>query len=258
MKTLPTLMAATVLAGMSVFIHATAALADAIEDQLKVCQEGTWESLGFESQGACVGLVASGQVLVWDLFGDFLLFPDQENPNRDRNGNLEVWHFLSSTGLDHDPATYVLLPNFRIVFDGAREQWDDGNAASFFTPLVGVQKFLEVGIMHPTDTQLAIVSWQSPINGIVSISGEFLDRDPGGGDGIVWSVDHDTTPGVVTLAEGTIKGPPAAFSDNFGFNLTVPVAEGDFLDFIVDPGPGGFGFDTTVFDVTIVGPMPMD
>ena len=48
---------------------------------------------------------------VWNLESDFQVFPNQENPNRDSCGNLNIWYFLSSTTLTRNPP-YTLLPNF--------------------------------------------------------------------------------------------------------------------------------------------------
>ena len=143
MYTFKKLATAILIAGATALVT-TPVVAD--DQQQRACKEGVWQSLGFASQGDCVSLVSSGDVLAWNFFDDFLLSPNQENPNRDRNGNLDVWYFLTSTSLVHDPTTYFLLPNFRLDFNGDREHWDDGTGGGGLAPpLVGVVLSQEVG-----------------------------------------------------------------------------------------------------------------
>ncbi|MBJ7898841.1 MAG: hypothetical protein GC158_02720 [Cyanobacteria bacterium RI_101] len=72
-------------------------------------------------------------VYEWNLAEDFLIVPNQLNPNPDTYGNSDVWYFLRSTSLTHNPATYDLLSEFvpdveftHIYFDvGNVQQWRD-------------------------------------------------------------------------------------------------------------------------------------
>ncbi|MEQ1897089.1 MAG: hypothetical protein ABL971_06830 [Vicinamibacterales bacterium] len=229
------------------------ALASA-QAQKRTCKDGTWQALGFPSQGACQNLVRSGTVLAWNAREDFALSPNEENPNPDRNGFLNVWHFLSSTGPAHDPATYGLLPQYEVRGHG-REAWTTpAPGGTFPAPLVGVvNQFAE---LHPGNAgELAILGWRSPVSGTVNVVGEFFDGDPNGGDGVAWSVDHRTASQSVTLMSGTVdSAQPGLFPAGNGFRISVVVSEGDFLDFVVD-ARGNFTFDATVLNLVIVGPV---
>src|SRR5450759_1171453 len=55
---------------------------------------------------------AQAAPMQWNVVHDFRTYPNQSNPNPDSYGNTDVWRFLQSSSLTHDPATYSLLPNF--------------------------------------------------------------------------------------------------------------------------------------------------
>ena len=49
---------------------------------------------------------------LWNPGTDWRSSPDHANPSPDRYGNPDVWSYLASTTLLHDPSTYSLLPGF--------------------------------------------------------------------------------------------------------------------------------------------------
>lgn len=62
---------------------------------------------------------------------------------------------------------------------------------------------------------------------------------------------------VSTIAQGTVRRPTGDFAGRFNFGFRLRVSKGDFLDFIVDPGPAADqSCDTTWAEITIVGSPP--
>ena len=211
------------------------------------CKGGGWRYLGFRNQGECVSLAAQGGHL-WNLADDFLVSPDQENPNPDFEGTPGVWYFLSSTGLQRDPATYGPYPHYT-VFDTNREGWDGGAA---LVPTVSILKSLHRVFVHPGDGTLSVVGWRSPVTGVVLVRGLFEDdrsQTCAGSDGVQWAIDASTDTSTTSLASGVLVSDAST-----GFALSTAVVEGDFLYFSVDPN-GNSLCDTTFLDLTISGPV---
>jgi hypothetical protein len=106
--------------------------------------------------------------------------------------------------------------------------------------------------MHPpAGNTLAVVSWLSPLSGLVDIGFTFSDLDPNGGNGIAYYVDRNDSTG--QLAGGTLANGGSSGS----LSLTnVAVNIGDRIHFIVDPGAGGNAdFDSTAL-TAIITPIP--
>jgi hypothetical protein len=210
----------------------------------------------------------------WNLAADFRVFPDQENPSRDCCGHPGVWHYLESdpnTFPAHLPSTYRLLQEFirDAFFISGLEQWQ-GSVVSISAkdklPAVGInntggaQVFARwlpgVIRVHPLHNKLVIVGWRSPMTGTVMVSGGVSDIDPSGGNGILWSIDHFDGVTNRTVASGSIpEGGSQSFQDGSGGAglVDIPVDEGDFLYFLVDPKSGSHGFDSTGLSVAIRG-----
>jgi hypothetical protein len=104
--------------------------------------------------------------------------------------------------------------------------------------------------IHPYLSQeLAILGWQSPISGKVTVCGTIQDGDVGGGDGIVWFIDR----GATTLASGQFdNGSKQTFQDGLGgANLTdIAITQNEVLYFIVHPNQTA-SYDTTLLDFAI-------
>jgi hypothetical protein len=103
----------------------------------------------------------------------------------------------------------------------------------------------------PQGNSLAVVSWLSPLTGVVDIEFSFTDIDPNGGNGIHYFVDRNNLTGQLAagiLANGGSSG---------AITLTdVAVNVGDRIHFVVDPGIGGNAdFDSTAF-TAIITPEP--
>ena len=80
--------------------------------------------------------------------------------------------------------------------------------------------------MHPGIAKLAIVAWESPVNGKVSMTGSFTDVDPVCGDGVLWSIDK----GATTIRSGDL---PNGGSESFA--LVESAKKDQVLYFTVDP-----------------------
>lgn len=206
------------------------------------------------SQGAAAPHCAG-----WNLATELRVSPEQANPNPDHCGNADVWHFMESSTLVHDPATYSPLPEF--ITDAfsitGLQQWQDAfhcstsckdklptvgiNATGVDQPVVGSWPAGAVRL-HPMPTQLAIVGWRSPINGSISVSGAFASMGGHCGNGVAWFIDRGTT----TLANGSF---PNGGAQDFQL-ADISVSQGDFLYFIVDPN-GDHTCDSTRLEVTL-------
>jgi hypothetical protein len=105
--------------------------------------------------------------------------------------------------------------------------------------------------LHPANFGLVVVSWLVPFDSSYDVLFLFADMDGSpasathpASNGIIWSVDLDTT----TLASGVLPnnatGPLQILSD-------VPLVAGDRIHFIVDAN-GDYRFDSTRFLTTIL------
>ena len=200
------------------------------------------------------GLFASSssfgqETATWDLARDLQISFTQ--------GANRVWYFMESESRVHHPALYRLLPRYlnpcqgawtvsaRKVFVGVG-CWHGTEAHTPGPGGYGLKTEIafnftnkrvygsELGpylphtvFLLPTWDRFAIVAWQSPITGVVNVTGwfAFVAFQPGG-VGLNWSVDK----GDHSLTAGHVFSP-----DRAPINLpNVAVAKGDVLYFIAD------------------------
>lgn len=215
----------------------------------------------------------------WNLARDFRTYPGQENPNRDSCGNLDIWHFLQGDENTYPmriPSTYHQLMNFRseLGFLPGLNAWEGttgpdpsfsgqpwigvNNTGSTYYAPDGIVWSLGASAVHPSGNPFparpAIVGWQSPVSGFVSVTGGVSDFDAGGPeDGILWFIDHYDGTNNTSLASGSIAaGGSQDFSQGIEENTltSVEVQQGEYLYFIVDAGTYLWD-DTTGLDITI-------
>lgn len=176
-----------------------------------------------------------------------------------------------STSLTRDPATYFLDQYFKPNDGGINglNIWQDADYDPYGTypgigyNATGADQHLAIAITWPastilahppTSSQMAIIAWRSPLNGYVSISGAVSDDDPGGGDGILWFIDQNTT----NLAfGGFVNGSSQTFAagtGGAGLN-SVAVSIGDMVYLAIHPN-GNYYFDTTRVDLAITVTSP--
>ncbi len=205
------------------------------------------------------------QCTTWNIANDFRVAPNQENPNRDSCNNPNIWEFMGSGSLTRDPATYYRVTTFTPSIGGytGLDFWSgtyvDGNGQF---PSIGVNDSGETRTfnghitfpvnaadIHPGPNQLGIIAWHSPLTGFVSITGGVSDNDAGGGDGILWFIDENST----NLASGTqANGGAQEFKNGAdGIKIgTIAVNTGDTLYFVIHPN-GNYLYDNTRVDITI-------
>lgn len=183
------------------------ALTTAASAQFKddVCKDGTWQEFRFKSQGQCISLIGSGEVPVWSLHGDFLYYPDNQNPSPDRYGNPDVWHYRHSVGPGHDPAAYAYYTDYFMDWSGIAEAWTAGTINESFTPLLGVRSDDGGAVLHPYEFA-TVASWRSPIDGWVGVKGNFFDVHRDCGDGVTWIIDHEMTSEDLLRDQGQLFG----------------------------------------------------
>jgi hypothetical protein len=97
--------------------------------------------------------------------------------------------------------------------------------------------------LHPgSGGQYSHARWTAPADGTYRISAEFTGIDQNGPTTDVY-VLHNT----LTLFTGGVTG----YGDTESFSTTVSVAAGDFIDFAVGYGAGGYWHDTTALAATL-------
>lgn len=188
--------------------------------------------------------------ITWHLMSDFRLYPEQENPSRDSYGNPAVWYYLRGT-LDRNSQGYSLLSNFDQNWKDNLDwqAWNLGSSVWRLGPAaLSDPTQIDRIHVHPYINTTVAVGWQSPIDGVISISGRVTDSDCGGSDGVSWFIDKGATP----LASGGVNCTEQLFSDGSGSeNLTyVAVRSGEFIYFVVHPR-SSTNWDTTLLDITI-------
>ena len=186
----------------SLFAFAATASAQLMDD---VCKEGSWQEFRFKSQGQCIKLVGSGEVPVWSLHRDYLLYPENQNPSPDQYGNADVWHYRYSVSSGRNPAAYVYYSDYIVDWSGIREAWTAGTVNESYSPLLGVRPEDSGAVLHPYEFS-TVASWRSPIDGWVGVRGYFRDPQGGCGDGVTWAIDHETTTKTTERDQGQIFG----------------------------------------------------
>jgi hypothetical protein len=212
-------------------------------------------------------LPAGATIPTWDSAGDFLAGGNHSNAVTD------TWQYFRAPTGSHDPTSYTLLDTFDedgcAQANGIVDEWTQGgavpiavknlsaNTVSCATAAVPGGSF----DVHPAPTEDSVIGWMSPFSGVVAVSGSVTDADGNGGDGVVWSLDHDAT----ALASGTVlddnaqPGTQNALSDGViasGTDLShVAVEAGEFLYLHVAAGAGtsthDYTFDNTLVDLSV-------
>jgi hypothetical protein len=182
---------------------------------------------------------ASSEPMHWDAMLQFREYPEQLNPAPDGYGHTMVFTYLRSSGLPHDPAQYVPLPEFE---PQDLQRWYDPAFDGLFVGWAPADDGLLT--MHPygggVDGRAAIVAWRNPVDASFTLSGR-VEVDGTCGDGIIFSIEHGTD---VFEAFALRNGSRTFQHDVETFQ------DGEVLYFIVEPGANS-RCDTTRFNVTI-------
>ena len=211
---------------------------------------------------------------VWNLTADtlprvYLIY--RKDLQRDTCGNSGVWQFMQSSALERNPSTYSALQRFLPNVFGIEglASWDGSYVEPHVDPQplpnqpwIGInatgqpQQPLTIDwpayavLGHPAPEQLLVVRWQSPISGLVQVTGAAHDVDNHGGDGVLWFIDNGATN---LAAGGFYDGGAQDFIDGVGgSNLNaISVKRGESLYFILHPN-GNYLYDSTRLDISIV------
>jgi len=131
--------------------------------------------------------------------------------------------------------------------------WFAGNATEKPVTIRGITLPARGVAMHPGADRDVAVGWRSPIDGRVSVKGKVADGQPGGGDGVEWSVVHEGQAGQKALLQGAIdRGgsqsiPPDADTKKLA---GIALRRGDTLSLVVGPRSNHF-CDSTVIELVI-------
>ncbi len=135
-----------------------------------------------------------------------------------------------------DSTNFTQLPNW------SGSLWQD--TQSFGTPLIDA----DGGHPGADDLKWSVRRWTSNYSGDISVSGEFFDRDLGGGDGVHVRIFKNGT-----QVYEYLNIPSGSTSYNINLNIT----SGDILDFVIDPIINPL-YDNTQFTGTITSAMGID
>ncbi|MBB6670792.1 hypothetical protein [Cohnella nanjingensis] len=139
---------------------------------------------------------------------------------------LNQWYYQQQ--LIASPYTYSNMSYVSGAWRGGGGNWISTNSA------------------HPDNSNNAVRTWVAPVTGTVKITGRVFKIDTSGGDGVVVTVDKNSTPlWTRTISAGDWLG---AFMD--GALDSVSVAAGDYIHFIVNRNTD-YGADATGWDPTI-------
>ncbi|WP_413934552.1 hypothetical protein [Nitrospira sp. BLG_1] len=191
----------------------------------------------------------------WELPGDVL---GTLNQISFKQGADDVWYFMESHTIAHNPSTYRFIPEYDApaIFLGGGftpagfSCWHSPSilpdvCVNFNSTPVTLENFnVPPGsvYMHPGEDRFSIVAWKSPITGNVKIHGLFADIDANCGNGVTATIDK----GSATLLTLVVEN---GTTQNFSLKH-IHVHKGEVLYFIVDPR-GEFSCDSTRLEVTI-------
>lgn len=237
--------------------------------------------LGLSAFGGIAGAQSSQQSNSWNLSramarNDMLV----ANPTTTTVIETGVWTFMqlpSSTPLPANNSGFTLLPSYTTncltpsVTPGWFNCWQPVSTPTSL-PLIGVSVLGEVTfnngfslfdlvqgmtMLHPSQTQAAVIAWTSPSAQSVHILGRIADVDAACGDGVQWAVMKDLAAGAGAPVGAVL---PYATVMNSASTLVAPavsVAAGARVYFVVHPGPANaasppnHSCDSTTLDVLI-------
>lgn len=130
----------------------------------------------------------------------------------------ECWTYLDSSGTP-------------MIFDITRSLWRKEPDETAFLWREGA---------HPGSTVDVVRRWRSPLTGTATLTVNFADADPGGGDGVMVLVRHNDQP---IFSQDVPNG------GQTGHERRLDLAQGDRIDFVVQRKAGP-EYDTTAFSAS--------
>ncbi len=105
--------------------------------------------------------------------------------------------------------------------------------------------------VHPTPDRAVCVSWKSPINGKVDITGAVKHAHPECGNGVTWSLEIIRGGSRQRLAGGVAQGGP---TQTVGPVSGLSIRQGDLLTLAIGPRDGNHSCDLTDLELNLSGP----
>lgn len=175
-----------------------------------------------------------------------------------------TWSYLyQADGLIRD-GNYELLPTM-VDYSAGVKEWRIDPVRS---PMIGINLSGSditqdsfhwangTSRLHPTNSNLVVVRWLSPLSGNFKISYLFEDLDGGEGsdytekDGINWYIDKGDFSG--NLVSGNLVNGTSSDLDS----LNVFMQAGEQINFVIDPGDNYFHDSTRLFIEIAPVPVP--
>ncbi len=107
--------------------------------------------------------------------------------------------------------------------------------------------------MHPGSDCDVAVAWKSPFDGKIGVRGKATHIQPGGGDGVTWSIAHETFGKTSTLAEGVLDQGGSQTIANVAKLTEIAVRKDDRILLTVGRR-GGHQCDSTAVELVITEP----
>ncbi len=107
--------------------------------------------------------------------------------------------------------------------------------------------------MHPGSDCDVAVAWKSPFDGKIGVRGKATHIQPGGGDGVTWSIAHETFGKTSTLAEGVLDQGGSQTIANVAKLTEIAVRKDDRMLLTVGRR-GGHQCDSTAVELVITEP----
>ncbi|MBI4602274.1 MAG: hypothetical protein HY721_09970 [Planctomycetes bacterium] len=168
------------------------------------------------------------------------------------------WFTLEASTLGEKMPEMPGVPKMRgwarnvIPWFGVNPERESGKAGSLTVPA-------RSAAMHPGPDVDVAVGWRSPIVGRVNVRGKVSMGDSSGGNGVEWSIVHESRAGRRLIASGAVPtGGSQAFSEGLEGKghpkdvAEIPVEEGDVLSLVVGAKAGEHTCDTTIIDLKFV------
>ena len=107
--------------------------------------------------------------------------------------------------------------------------------------------------MHPGSDCDVAVAWKSPFDGEIGVRAKVTHIQPGGGDGVTWSIAHETSGKTSTLAEGVLDNGGSQTIANVAKLTEIAVRKDDRILLTVGRR-GGHQCDSTAIEFVITQP----
>ena len=105
-------------------------------------------------------------------------------------------------------------------------------------------------VVHPSPKLRMAIGWQSPVSGVMRITGQVQHAHPECGNGVTWHLELRRGTTRQRLASGVAQGGNPV---PLGPLENVAVEQGDFVSMVVGPRDGNHSCDLTAVDLNIAG-----